>query len=155
MVILAVDSGVEKTGYAIFNNDSYIKSGLIKTSKKKSLEKRLEEIYLHLKKIIQEYKPRKIILEQVFFFKNQKTVISVSQSQGIILLLAAQFLIEVEYLTPLQIKQTITGYGRADKKAVQKMIKMSFNIPIPPQDDEIDAIACGLTYCHLNKKLVK
>ncbi|MFN4213082.1 MAG: crossover junction endodeoxyribonuclease RuvC, partial [Microgenomates group bacterium] len=63
--------------------------------------------------------------------------------------------IDIEYLTPLQIKQVITGYGRADKKSIQKMIRMTSKIPISAQDDEVDAIACGLAYCHLQRKLVK
>ncbi len=145
MIILSLDSGIEKTGFAIFKDKKYLKSGLIKTSKLKSTEKRLEKIYQELKKIIEQYQPKKIILEKIFFFKNKKTIISVSQAQGVCLLLASQKKIPVDYLTPLQIKQIITGYGQADKKAIQKMLKIEFGINIK-QDDEADAIACGLAY---------
>ena len=86
-----------------------------------------------------------VVLEQLLFFKNQKTFIRVAQAQGVSLLLAAQNKIKVEFLTPLQIKQSITGYGQADKKSVQKMIKLEMGININ-QDDEADAVACGLAY---------
>lgn len=155
MVILAIDSGIEKTGYAIFKGKKYISSGLIKTSHQLPQEDRLKQIYDELKKILLKYKPEKIILERLFFFKNQKTAISVSQSQGVVLLLASQNSINVEYLTPLQIKQAIAGYGQADKKAIQKMLKLTSNIPSIKQDDEADAVACGLAYCYLKPKLVE
>ncbi len=155
MAILAIDPGVEKTGFAIFKEGKYIKSGLIKTLKSLPLEIRIEQIYLNLKKIIENYKPQRIILEQLFFFKNQKTVISVSQSQGAILLLASQNSIKIEFLTPLQIKQTITGYGRADKKAILKMLRLTTGIHKLKDDNEADAVACGLAYCLINKKIIK
>ncbi|MFH0979325.1 MAG: crossover junction endodeoxyribonuclease RuvC [Candidatus Roizmanbacteria bacterium] len=145
MTILSIDSGIEKTGYAIFKNKNYVTSALIKTSKTKTTEIRLEEIYSQLKKVIKKYSPDKIIIEQLFFYKNQKTAIKVSQTQGVALLLAGQNKIKVDYLTPLQIKQAVTGYGQADKKSVQKMIKLTTGIDIK-QDDEADAVACGLAY---------
>jgi len=145
MIILSIDSGIEKTGYAVFKDKRYLKSGLITTEKTLATEKRLEKIYNELKKIVRQYSADKIILEQLFFFKNQKTAIKVSQTQGIVLLLASQNNINVSYLTPLQIKQIITGYGRADKKAVQKMIKLEYKIDIK-QDDEADAVAFGLAF---------
>ncbi|MDO9027465.1 MAG: crossover junction endodeoxyribonuclease RuvC, partial [Candidatus Roizmanbacteria bacterium] len=134
MIILSIDSGIERTGYAIFKDKNYVISALIKTSKNKSTEIRLEEIYSQLKKVFNKYKPEVIVVEQLFFFKNQKTFIRVAQAQGVVLLLAAQNNIKVEFLTPLQIKQIITGYGQADKKSVQKMIKLTTEIDIK-QDD--------------------
>lgn len=145
MTILSIDSGIEKTGYAIFKNRKYVTSSLIKTLKTLSPEVRLKLIYKELKKVFVKYKPQAIVLEQLFFFKNQKTAIRVSQAQGVVLLLAAQNKVDVKYLTPLQIKQTITGYGQADKKSVQKMMKLEMGIDIK-QDDEADAVACGLAY---------
>ncbi|OGK14646.1 crossover junction endodeoxyribonuclease RuvC [Candidatus Roizmanbacteria bacterium RIFCSPHIGHO2_02_FULL_37_15] len=154
MKILAIDSGVEKTGFSIFTKESknfkYIDSGLIKTNKDESYEIRVYQIYKKLNDVIKIFKPKKIILERLFFFQNQKTAIQVGQTQGVIILLAAQNNISLEYLTPLQIKQTVTGYGLSDKKSVRKMIDLT----LKPQkkikeDDEIDAIACGLAYCYL------
>lgn len=162
MVILSIDSGVERTGYALFDKSEngaskfqYISSGLVQTSKKLTTEKRLVEIYEELKKIIKKYKPKLLIIEQLFFFKNQKTVIKVSQAQGAVLLLAAHEDIKVEFLTPLQIKQIVTGYGQSDKKSVQKMLKLTLGLDLElQQDDQADAIACGLAYCYLNQNLV-
>jgi len=157
MIILGIDPGFEKLGYAFFELKKnplkkyrYLKSGLIKSNSKEKIEKRLYFIYKNLLSIINKFKPEIIVFEKLFFFHNQKTAISVAQAQGIILLLAAQYNIKVEMLTPLQIKQVITGYGHSDKKAVQKMIFLTEKIPQTSQDDEIDAIACGLTYCHLH-----
>lgn len=152
MIILSIDSGIEKTGYALFKNKNYLISALIKTNKRLTTEERLLVIYSKLKEIIKKYQPDKIILEQLFFFKNQKTAIKVSQAQGVCLLLAAENKIPIDYLTPLQIKQAITGYGQADKKAVQKMIKIEMGIDIK-QDDEADAVACGLAYVILRPGL--
>ena len=150
MIILSLDSGIERTGYAVFNNKKYVTSALINTSKNESTEIRLEEIFSKLKAIFKKYKPEILIVEQLFFFKNQKTFIRVAQAQGVALLLAAQNKIRVKFLTPLQIKQTVTGYGKADKKSIQKMIKLELQIDIK-QDDEADAIACGLAYIYINK----
>lgn len=149
MTILSIDSGIERTGYAIFENKKYVTSALIKTSKSLPTEIRLEEIYSKLKNVFKKYQPDVMVLEQLLFFKNQKTFIRVAQAQGIAMLLAAQNKINVEFLTPLQIKQIVTGYGQADKKSVQKMIKLTTEIDIK-QDDEADAIACGLAYIYLN-----
>ena len=145
MTILSIDSGIEKTGYAIFKDKKYVTSNLIKTAKTKPIEVRLNEIYSQLKTIIKKYRPDVLVLERLFFFRNQKTAILVSQAQGVILLLAAQNKVKLAFLTPLQIKQSITGYGQADKKAVQKMIKLEYQIDVK-QDDEADAVACGLAF---------
>ncbi len=145
MIIISIDSGIEKTGYAIFRNKKYVTSALIKTLKTESTEARLEQIYSKLKQVFIKYKPEVVVLEQLLYFKNQKTFIRVAQAQGVSLLLAAQNKIKVEFLTPLQIKQSITGYGQADKKSVQKMIKLEMGIDIK-QDDEADAVACGMAY---------
>lgn len=149
MTILSIDSGIERTGYAVFKDKKYVISALIFTSKDKSTEIRFEEIYSKLKEVFKKYKPDVMVMEQLLFFKNQKTFIRVAQAQGIVMLLAAQNKIKVEFLTPLQIKQIITGYGQADKKAVQKMIRLTTDIDIK-QDDEADAVACGLAYIYLH-----
>jgi len=150
MTILSIDSGIERTGYAIFKDKKYVTSALIKTSKSLSTEIRLEEIYTKLSKVFKKYQPDVMVLEQLLFFRNQKTFIRVAQAQGIVMLLAAQNKIKVEFLTPLQIKQIVTGYGQADKKSVQKMIKLTTGIVLT-QDDEADAVACGMAYFLLKK----
>jgi len=147
MIILSIDSGIERTGYAIFKDKKYVTSALIKTSRSLLTEKRLDEIYSKLKEVFKKYQPDVMVLEQLLFFRNQKTFIRVAQAQGIVMLLASQNKIKVEFLTPLQIKQIVTGYGQADKKSVQKMIKLTTDIDIK-QDDEADAVACGLAYIY-------
>lgn len=156
MRLLSIDSGIERTGFAVLNKEKsefkLLTSGLIKTSKSLSLEDRLIQIYDEVKSIINKFKPEIIILEQIFFFKNQKTIVKVAQAQGVVLLLAAQQKLQTAFLTPLQIKQTITGYGMADKKSIRKMLQLTLkDVILSNQDDELDAIACGLAYCYLNR----
>ncbi len=163
MIILSIDSGLEKTGYCLFeinprikDNFKYLDSGIVKTSPSSKIEKRIEQIYSGLLKIVIRYKPKKIIIEQLFFFKNQKTVICVSQTQGAVMLLASQKKIDIDFLTPLQIKQTVTGYGNADKKSIKKMICLLLPDKIKiADDDQSDAIACGLAYCYLHRNTIK
>ena len=162
MRILSIDSGLERTGYAVFEKGpefpegfKYKNSGLVLTKKTDTREKRLQVIYDNISSVFDKYLPEIIILEQLFFFNNQKTAIVVAQAQGVILLLAAQKNIPVHFFTPLQIKQIITGYGQADKKAVQKMLRLTLRLDRElEQDDVADAIASGLAYCYTNQKLV-
>lgn len=159
MIILSIDPGFDKLGYAFFHKDgtkhTYKFSGLIKTDKAFNHEYRLEKIYSQLQTLVTVNKPEIIVLEQLFFHRNVTTAIKVAQAQGVIFLLAAQTKIPIKYLTPLQIKQIITGYGNADKKAVVKMLSLLMKEELPIcEDDQSDAIACGLAYCYLNEKLL-
>lgn len=158
MKILAIDSGLERTGYSIFeidqksNSFKIIEFGLIKTNKKESDADRLSNIYFQLEKIIDQFQPKILVLEKLFFNTNQKTLVSIAQSQGVSMLLASIKKLKVEFLTPLSIKQTITGYGRADKQQVRKMVKLLLpNINLPTNDDVVDAIACGLAFFYSQK----
>ena len=156
MIILSLDSGLEKTGYAIFKKNKsepeLLISGLIKTARNKTTDKRIEEIYLKLKETIIKYKPAIVVVEKLFFNKNIKTAIAVAQTQGIIFLLAAQHSLKLEFLSPLEIKKIITGYGFADKQGVRKMLEMTLKIDKKiKEDDEVDAIACGAAYCYLSR----
>lgn len=161
MIILGIDPGIEKIGYAFFDKNlkdssyEFITSGLIKTQKTDEHATRLLHIYSSLISLIKTHKPDAIVIEQLFFAKNQKTVIGVAQAQGVIVLLAAQSKIPLTYLTPLQIKSIITGYGQADKKSVQKMLGYLMKGKLQTvEDDESDAVACSLAYCILNTKLI-
>lgn len=152
MIVLATDSGLERTGYAVFTKNAHdfhlTDFGCIITKKKDSIEQRLLIIHNEFKTIIKKYAPEKIIIEQIFFNTNQKTIVSIAQAQGVVLLLAAQHNIEVIFLSPLTIKQTITGYGRADKKQMEKMIQLLLHLDtMPKPDDVVDAIGVGLSYC--------
>ena len=160
MILLAIDPGVEKVGYSVFDKKKelrsfkYVTSGLIKTSRKLTQGKRLQEIYEMLLSVLAQYKAEHIVMEQLFFAKNVKTAISVAQAQGVIELLSAKQNIPLSYLTPNEIKATITGYGNADKKAIKKMIDLTLSEKIDIlDDDQSDAIACGLAYCYLTESL--
>lgn len=156
--VLALDPGIARTGYAVLykNSDDIkpLKYGCILTQSRTATQIRLQTIYKELIKIIKKYKPEIMVLEQVFFNTNQKTAITVGQAQGIMLFAAAVYKLNVAFVTPLQIKQTLTGYGAADKTQVQKMVATLLNLSkIPKPDDTADAIACGLTYLYQNKML--
>ncbi|PJE62905.1 crossover junction endodeoxyribonuclease RuvC [Candidatus Roizmanbacteria bacterium CG10_big_fil_rev_8_21_14_0_10_39_6] len=158
--ILALDPGIERTGYAILKGTfgseiQLVDYGCITTKKNLLLEQRFLQIYTTLMEFITRYKPRALILEQLFFNKNQKTVISVSQSQGVMLLAAAQTSIPIFFLTPLQIKMSLTGYGKAEKLQVQKMVQTLLKLEtMPKPDDTVDAIACGLAFLFTNQSLL-
>ena len=160
MIIMSIDPGIDRVGYALFNKKSssdytYLTSGLIQTNKKNAHEKRLLKIHNDLELLVHKYKPCTLIMERIFFFKNQKTIVAVGQAQGVIMLLAAQHNMPVIFMTPLEIKQIVTGYGQSDKKSVQKMLHMSLGLSVElKQDDQADAIACGYAYCCINQALV-
>ena len=152
MIIVSFDSGLERTGYSVFSKGDgepdLITYGCIFTKKSDSLQKRLLELQEKTEEIIKEHKPDSFALEKLFFNKNITTGISVAQSQGAIIALAGKHDIELTFVTPQEIKMSLTGDGRADKKSIQKMVKILLNLEeVPKPDDTADAIACGLTYC--------
>lgn len=161
MVILSIDPGVERTGYAFFKRKSssdfsLLCSGLIKTSKRFSQEERFKSIYSELNTLVDTYSPSILVMERLFFTNNQKTAIAVGQSQGVLMLLAAQRRMKVFFLTPTQIKMNVTGSGSSDKQAVQKMLRITLGLTTEVnQDDRADAIACGYAYCCINEALIR
>lgn len=160
MIIMSIDPGIDRVGYALFDKKSssdyiYLTSGLIQTDKKNAPELRLLKIHNDLQVLVHKYRPDSLIMERIFFFKNQKTIVVVGQAQGVIMLLAAEHKMPVIFMTPLEIKQIVTGYGQSDKKSIQKMLQMSLGlIKELKQDDQADAIACGYAYCCINQSLV-
>ncbi len=120
--------------------------GVIKTLASTPAAHRLEEINSELNKLIKKYQPQVLAVEDIYFFKNLKTVIPVAQAKGVILFTAAKNRLRVYEFTPLQIKMTITGYGRADKKQMQKMLKITLCLAeLPKPDDAADAL--GVAVC--------
>jgi crossover junction endodeoxyribonuclease RuvC len=153
--VLGIDPGTATTGWAIlseFNGKiSPLVYGHIETSKEKSDEERILEISRDLKEIIEKYQPTEAGVEDIFFFKNQKTIITVAQARGAVLLTLGQNNVRVSSYTPLQVKQAITGYGRADKKQMQEMTKSILKLEeLPKPDDTADAIAIAI--CHINSR---
>ena len=160
MIILGIDPGTATTGYGILkwnrkNKITVVDYGCISTSKDLLATDRLKQIEKELNSIVKKYQPQAIAMERLFFFKNPKTVIPVAQAEGIILLVAAKKKIPFYEFTPLQMKLAITGYGRAQKSQVQKMIKKILNLDkLPKPDDAADAL--GIAICciyHLEKGL--
>lgn len=154
MLILGIDPGIARTGYGLVEcNKSQFKAkayGVIKTPAGLGFSQRLLLLNQELKKIIKKYKPQKCAVEELFFYKNVKTAIQVGQARGVIMLTIAQTKIPVFEFTPLEVKQALTSYGRADKKQMQKMVKAVLNLQtLPKPDDAADALAvamcCGQT----------
>jgi len=157
MIIIGIDPGTATTGYGIVKKTkdrkfSVIDYGCILTKPNLPTGNRLKKIYSDLNKLIKKYKPELISVESLYFFKNLKTAMPVSQAKGVILLSAAKNNIPVCEVTPLQVKMTIVGYGRAEKKQVQEMIKKIVDIKDfdlkknnRKKDDAFDAI--GVAIC--------
>ena len=155
MRILGIDPGTATTGWAILEQREKdvipIAYGHISTSSKDSTCQRLKEVAFDIEEIIKKYQPSEGAIEDLFFFKNIKTAMKVSQSRGAIMLTLIKAKLKVFEYTPLQVKQAVTGYGRADKKQVQLMVKNILKLKtIPTPDDTADAIAIAL--CHMQSR---
>jgi crossover junction endodeoxyribonuclease RuvC len=153
MLILGIDPGTATTGYGLITEKrdrlAFVDHGVISTSCKDTSQARLRKIYSDLKKLILDYKPNAIAIEKLYFGKNTKTAIAVGQARGIALLAAAERKIVVAEYTPLQVKMAVTGYGGADKKQVQQMVKTLLRLSdLPKPDDAADALAIAI--CHLH-----
>ncbi|MFC4769675.1 crossover junction endodeoxyribonuclease RuvC [Effusibacillus consociatus] len=153
MRILGIDPGYGRTGYGVVettgNRIRPLEFGLIETSSKLSMEKRLLQIYDALCEIIDRRKPDSLAIEELFFSKNVTTGIGVSQARGIVLLVAAQMGLTVAEYKPIQIKQSITGYGKAEKQQIQEMVRMFLGLQdVPKPDDVADALAVAVAHAH-------
>lgn len=150
MVILGIDPGYAIIGYGVIDtskNDMVLDYGAITTPKEDSMPVRLESIEGALKHLFEKYKPEAVAIEELFYFKNQKTVIQVAQARGVIVLAAQKYCGNIYEYTPLQIKQALTGHGRAEKAQVQYMVKAILGLnSIPKPDDAADALAVAI--CH-------
>ncbi len=154
--VMGIDVGFAINGWSIVDKDPSFKNGMnlvdygaILTEAKTPIEDRLAKVYEELNDLIIRYTPDMMSVENLFFFKNQKTVINVGQVRGIILLAGKLNNVDIHSYTPLQVKTAVTGYGRADKSQIQKMVKLIFGLKeIPKPDDAADAIAAAV--CDIN-----
>jgi len=149
MIICGIDPGTATTGFGIIRKTKkklkVIDYGCIKTSPDLCAGDRLKIINNELNKLIKKHKPNILAVENIYFFKNFKTAMPVSQAKGVILLTAAKKKIPVYEITPLQMKMAITGYGKAEKKQVQEMLKVLLNLKeAPKSDDAADALGVAL-----------
>jgi crossover junction endodeoxyribonuclease RuvC len=148
-IILGIDPGLATTGYGVIikDNDNFlvVNYGTIDTLAKEKFADRLEKIHNGLDKIIKKYKPDVVAVEELFFAKNVKTALVVGQARGVIILTAIKSGVEIYEYTPLQIKQALTGYGRADKNQIQQMVRVLLKLKsIPKPDDAADALAVAI-----------
>lgn len=158
MRILGIDPGTGILGFGVIEVDSknklsLVDGGVIRTPVKQPDSERLATIYDELHQIITELKPQVMSVEKLFFAQNVTTAMSVSQARGVVLLCGKQHNLELHEYTPLQIKQSLTGYGRADKHQMQEMVRVLLGLKkIPKPDDCADALAAAI--CHsMTRKL--
>jgi len=149
--IIGIDPGTGILGFGVIEVDGtslkMIAGGVITTPAHTPLDERLEEIFDGLTEIIAETNPSIMSIEKLFFAKNVTTAISVSHARGVAMLTGRKAKLEIAEYTPMQIKQTLTGYGKADKKQVQEMVKLQLGLKvIPKPDDAADALATAITH---------
>jgi len=159
MKILSIDPGYERLGIAIIektdSKEILLYSNCFKTSSKSKHHTRLKEIGEEIENVIKKFSPESLAIETLFFNTNQKTALMVSEARGVVVFVAHHLGLSVSEFTPLQVKVAVTGHGRSDKKAIARMIPLliSYDKKIR-SDDEIDAIAIGLTF-FAHKKYLK
>ncbi len=155
VLVLGIDPGIAITGYGLLKMEngrySALDYGCLRTPAGQKLPQRLLAVFQGICTIIDQYKPGIMAVEQLFFCKNIRTATQVGESRGAILTAAAVHNIPIAEYTPLQVKQAVAGYGRAEKKQVQQMVTMILKLAKPPTpDDAADALAVAL--CHLHSK---
>ncbi len=153
MIILGVDPGTAITGYGLVQSDGtdlgLIDYGAITTPSNWVMPRRLEHIYTELSRLIEKHRPDDAVVEKLFFSRNVTTALSVGQARGVALLALAQAGVAIHEYTPLEVKQAVVGYGRAEKFQIQQMVKMLLQLDFVPQpDDAADALAIAICHAH-------
>jgi len=157
MRILGIDPGIGRMGWGIIEkekNNTFIIHGYgcVETMPNSDLPGRLYALHDEICRIIDEYQPEELAIEDLFFAKNVKTAFAVGQARGVVLLAASQKDLNVSVYTPQEVKMTVTGYGKADKKQVGQMVKLTLKLPkVPTPDDTADALAIALTHIFTKK----
>lgn len=151
MRILGIDPGLATTGFAVLDVDAKVHSkklitvGVIRTPAKLPLGERLKEIYEDISSLLAEYKPKFCSIEQLFFSKNVTTGIQVAHARGVAILALQKAKVKIHELTPSAMKKALTGDGKADKRAIQKMVCLELKLSSPPKpDDAADAVSLAL-----------
>jgi crossover junction endodeoxyribonuclease RuvC len=151
--IMGIDPGIARVGYGVVevlgSQVRHVTHGCIETHANTPVSERLQSIYRSLTDIIQAYQPQTMAVEELFFNRNTTTAFTVAQARGVILLCAAQHAVGLAEYTPMQVKQAVTGYGRADKGQIQQMVKLLLGLyEIPKPDDAADALAIAIAHGH-------
>lgn len=156
MIIIGIDPGYAIVGIGVIeyigNKFRTLEYNAITTPAGMPTVERLKKIYQEMDMYLEKYKPDAVAIEELFFNSNQKTAINVAQARGVLLVAVANRNVPICEYTPLQVKQSVTGYGRADKKQIQQMVKMMLGLnAIPKPDDAADALAIAICHAHSNK----
>jgi crossover junction endodeoxyribonuclease RuvC len=156
MRILGIDPGTARTGWAVLDKKkgriTAVAFNCFETKKEEAVAARLEKIFKEVKRLIKEYSPEMVAIEEVFFSSNAKTAFAVGQARGVIFLAAQMGKVKNCSYSPSQIKKTVTGYGRAEKKQMGEKVKSILKLrEIPKLDDTCDALAVALTHLYLHK----
>ncbi len=157
MLILGVDPGSRVTGYGVIESTGttheIIDYGVIRTHPRNPFSRRLLHVYNDLNRIINQYKPNVVALEDVFFAVNIRSLLTLGHIRGIVLVVAAQANIDIHEYSPLEVKKAVVGYGRADKRQVQKMVQLILNLAqMPEPNDAADALAVAICHIHNSNK---
>jgi crossover junction endodeoxyribonuclease RuvC len=156
-LVLGIDPGTATTGFGLvreLDNGSLemVEFGIISTPKEEAAHHRLVQLYDEMKMIIKRHKPVSVAVEKLFFQRNISTAIAVGQARGVVMLAIAQANLDVAEYTPNEVKQAVAGYGSADKKQVQEMVKVLLALPsLPKPDDAADALAIAITHIHTRR----
>lgn len=156
MIILGLDPGTATTGYGVIeisgNKVVHVAHGCILTAATSPMHERLLTIAQELRKLLAEHKPERVAVEELFFYKNVTTAMTVAQARGVLLQVVAEAGIAISGYTPLQVKQALTSFGRADKQQIQKMITLTLGLSeVPKPDDAADGLAIAITCAHSQK----
>lgn len=157
MRIIGIDPGTGILGFGVIDTDQkgrskLVDAGVIKTPAHTPLDERLEEIYDSLKEIIADTKPAVMSIEKLFFSRNVTTAMSVSHARGVAMLAGRKAKLPIAEYTPQEIKQTLTGYGKADKKQMQEMVRLQLGLKeVPKPDDAADALAAAITHSLMSR----
>ncbi|MGA7671148.1 MAG: crossover junction endodeoxyribonuclease RuvC [Nitrolancea sp.] len=150
-VVVGFDPGTARLGFGVLEGDDApapLDYGVIETAAGEPMAERLKQLYEHVGEILRTYHPSVCAIEQLFFSRNVTTALSVGQARGIVMLAAAQAGIQVVEYTPAEVKQAVSGYGKADKAQMQEMVRLILGLQeIPYPDDAADALAVAL--CHI------
>ena len=152
MTVLGIDPGYALMGWGVVRSEgnrmSLVNYGCIETKAGNPIQDRLRTLLLGVRDLVTLYKPDDIAFEELFFARNVTTALMVGAARGAAIIAASEYTQNLYEYTPMQIKQAVTGYGKADKKQVQQMVKLLLKLEeIPRPDDAADAIACAITHC--------
>ena len=152
MIILGIDPGYALMGWGVIEANGMrmrlIDYGCIETKAGEPMQHRLRALQMGVRQLVETYHPDDVAFEELFFARNVTTALMVGAARGAAIIAAAEYTNNLYEYTPMQIKQAITGYGKADKKQIQQMVKLLLKLDdIPKPDDAADAIACAITHC--------